>query len=829
MPGHHDDAVFSEADMVWHTPIFPSTNPLSRTDPVLLGMWLDEMVEHARGLATEKEERTAMRQIAHICFNEVVRQESQVCRERANVMERLWGVIMTGFGKTPYRDDVAEIARLKAELAGAQAELDKERRRRVEEERGRLQSRERAAARDAGRDAEVEGFNEALRDLDAARDRIRELEDTVAERDSEVLFQKKHAGGLEKIVLSQWGLAEAVRRMEAEIVAFNARHNRPTAGGDTGGKPRLFHDEKEEDAARTTRAVTVVDHFVAEALRVRGLMLDRLGREIGDLEAEAETRNALTYRFDFQDVACQTDEWWSAPPDPEEDDDRGSGDGGSDDGGEAEAAEPAAGDAVVTIPPKARRKRARKANGDLSHMLPSMAPMLRAIKGKGRLRSLRWLQKYLAAVYVEKFWADMVCDREGKPRPKMPGFLWEHTLNKFGLQKIAEQTLLDLVVSLDHYKSFEESHIVRTFMRLIDDDSMLELNLYLHVFDLARSFNTGLVGVSAIFQSESGSRLISERAALEIARVGLLLSPERATRFAAKLARLKEDPPPSYPRALVARERHVVDFDAFMFIVIRELNNIRAANGPQAVAEIERACFRYGPGPGAAGGYTAAGHLSGGPSSGPSREPSRINLMGGASTANLPAMLKQQQQQQKGGDAGDLKREQSLLVYLECRACSHRAPTLPDFQRHQAACEARREALALLRDARPALGVKVETVAGREAVLVLAVDAGGTGAEAGIEVGNLITHVDGQVVATAADFKEAVQSKKPGEHVTLTRFTGNRRENRAPQQINVAVGCAGLTADTTFETLSRALEDPRLPGEGSGVVVVENSAGAVEN
>lgn len=82
------------------------------------------------------------------------------------------------------------------------------------------------------------------------------------------------------------------------------------------------------------------------------------------------------------------------------------------------------------------------------------------------------------------------------------------------------------------------------------------------------------------------------------------------------------------------------------------------------------------------------------------------------------------------------------------------------------------------------LGLTV-SFAGAGALRVATVEADGPAAKAGVQVGDVLRSVDGRVVRTPEQLRRAVESKKPGDRVTLTYERGDR-ELQAQVQLSDA-------------------------------------------
>jgi S1-C subfamily serine protease len=66
------------------------------------------------------------------------------------------------------------------------------------------------------------------------------------------------------------------------------------------------------------------------------------------------------------------------------------------------------------------------------------------------------------------------------------------------------------------------------------------------------------------------------------------------------------------------------------------------------------------------------------------------------------------------------------------------------------------------------LGVSVEDSSDPDGAAVVEVSAGSPAADAGLETGDVVTAVDGDEVASAADLAQTVRSHEPGDEITVT-------------------------------------------------------------
>jgi len=83
------------------------------------------------------------------------------------------------------------------------------------------------------------------------------------------------------------------------------------------------------------------------------------------------------------------------------------------------------------------------------------------------------------------------------------------------------------------------------------------------------------------------------------------------------------------------------------------------------------------------------------------------------------------------------------------------------------------------------LGIQTGTTSGGEGVLVLQVTPGGPAAQAGIQVGSLITSVAGKPTPTPTDLSEVLATQKPGQTVPVVLLPPN---SGTKTTVNVTLG-----------------------------------------
>jgi putative serine protease PepD len=76
-------------------------------------------------------------------------------------------------------------------------------------------------------------------------------------------------------------------------------------------------------------------------------------------------------------------------------------------------------------------------------------------------------------------------------------------------------------------------------------------------------------------------------------------------------------------------------------------------------------------------------------------------------------------------------------------------------------------------ESRASLGLTVSAV-GSGTLRVATVEPGGPAAQAGIQSGDVIRSVDGQIVRTPEQLRVALESRKPGDQVSVTYERGDR-------------------------------------------------------
>mmetsp|Transcript_126852 Transcript_126852/g.237079 ORF Transcript_126852/g.237079 Transcript_126852/m.237079 type:complete len:506 (-) Transcript_126852:57-1574(-) len=89
-------SVYREDDGLWHTKVFPSSTPSSRTDAIMLDAWITRSLEQYRkegpGAGNEDLARAVedLVPILSVALHEIVRQVTHHCTERGTVLEKIW-------------------------------------------------------------------------------------------------------------------------------------------------------------------------------------------------------------------------------------------------------------------------------------------------------------------------------------------------------------------------------------------------------------------------------------------------------------------------------------------------------------------------------------------------------------------------------------------------------------------------------------------------------------------------------------------------------------------------------------------------------------------
>lgn len=85
---------YREEDGLWHTKVFPSIMPSSRTDAIMLDAWITKSLERYSERVSEKDDLAQAVEelvpILSVALHEIVRQVIHYCAERGVVLEKIW-------------------------------------------------------------------------------------------------------------------------------------------------------------------------------------------------------------------------------------------------------------------------------------------------------------------------------------------------------------------------------------------------------------------------------------------------------------------------------------------------------------------------------------------------------------------------------------------------------------------------------------------------------------------------------------------------------------------------------------------------------------------
>jgi membrane-associated protease RseP (regulator of RpoE activity) len=110
------------------------------------------------------------------------------------------------------------------------------------------------------------------------------------------------------------------------------------------------------------------------------------------------------------------------------------------------------------------------------------------------------------------------------------------------------------------------------------------------------------------------------------------------------------------------------------------------------------------------------------------------------------------------------------------------------------------------------LGLTV-TFSSQNGLRVSAVEAGGPAEEAGIQVGDVIRSVDGQIVRTPEQLRAAAEAKAPGERVTITY---ERADQELRAQVELGEAPASAAANPTPAPTTPSQPGAPAPGQARG-------------
>ena len=94
-----------------------------------------------------------------------------------------------------------------------------------------------------------------------------------------------------------------------------------------------------------------------------------------------------------------------------------------------------------------------------------MANLPRTVEAQA-VKSLAWLSKTIDQIYGAKLTADYYDTRDGDPLQSLTDFLCEYLLMKYGLRRVAEMHLYEVVMAVKKY--FHKNPKVKMFARFLD-------------------------------------------------------------------------------------------------------------------------------------------------------------------------------------------------------------------------------------------------------------------------------------------------------------------------------------------------------------------------
>lgn len=106
-------STYHEQDGLWHTKVFPSNTPSSRTDAVMLDAWITKSLDAYKkmGAGGGKEDLARAVEdlvpILSIALHEIVRQVTHHCIERGTVLEKIWRTYVELFDRVLHEMQVA--------------------------------------------------------------------------------------------------------------------------------------------------------------------------------------------------------------------------------------------------------------------------------------------------------------------------------------------------------------------------------------------------------------------------------------------------------------------------------------------------------------------------------------------------------------------------------------------------------------------------------------------------------------------------------------------------------------------------------------------------
>lgn len=118
---------YKEEDGLWHTKVFPSTCPSSRTDAIMLDAWITKSLERYSERVSEKDDLAQAVEelvpILSVALHEIVRQVIHYCAERGVVLEKIWRTYVELFDRV-LREMKSSLKTHKEKTAEVQAVLN---------------------------------------------------------------------------------------------------------------------------------------------------------------------------------------------------------------------------------------------------------------------------------------------------------------------------------------------------------------------------------------------------------------------------------------------------------------------------------------------------------------------------------------------------------------------------------------------------------------------------------------------------------------------------------------------------------------------------------
>jgi len=129
-------SVYDDRDGMWHTKVFPSSTPSSRTDAVLLDNWITNALGRRQTEAASLQVKEDLAQsveslvpILSVALHEVVRQVTHHCAERGVTLDKIWRVYVELFQRVLKQmqqsliDQKNRTSTVQGELSAAKEEL----------------------------------------------------------------------------------------------------------------------------------------------------------------------------------------------------------------------------------------------------------------------------------------------------------------------------------------------------------------------------------------------------------------------------------------------------------------------------------------------------------------------------------------------------------------------------------------------------------------------------------------------------------------------------------------------------------------------------------